>query len=65
MEFHHEVCEVCKRSGKVVLCDSCVSVYHLHCLTPALKEVPPGTWFCPKCEVCWDIYVGYAILKSL
>ncbi|KXZ41347.1 hypothetical protein GPECTOR_529g524 [Gonium pectorale] len=43
-------CEVCAFPGdgrNMLLCDSCGTGWHLHCLTPLLKRVPGGTWTCP------------------
>ena len=36
------------RSGakKMLLCDGCDRGYHMHCLQPPLRRIPPGDWFC-------------------
>lgn len=47
---HDEVCEICKESGELLLCDTCNLVYHMSCLDPPLTAVPPGMWLCPKCK---------------
>ena len=57
------VCEVCRHPTseyvknvmdprKVLMCscDDCPREYCIGCLTPPLKEVPTGEWFCPQCE---------------
>ena len=49
---HDEVCEICRESGELLLCDTCNLVYHMSCLDPPLTAVPPGMWLCPKCKVC-------------
>jgi hypothetical protein len=36
--------------GKLLLCDTCEKVYHMHCLVPPLKKVPNGTWSCAGCH---------------
>ena len=35
----------------MLLCDGCDKGTHMYCLTPPLREVPQGDWFCPDCEV--------------
>merc|ERR1711990_712513 len=49
LDDHHSLCTNCGLGGDLLLCDEpgCPYVYHMHCLTPALKEVPEGDWFCP------------------
>jgi transposase InsO family protein len=46
-------CEVCRSQDEstnpLLLCDICDAAYHLHCLQPALTQVPAGNWICPKC----------------
>lgn len=45
-------CEVCTSSGNhadTLLCDGCDQSYHLYCLSPPLRAVPRGDWFCPMC----------------
>ena len=47
-----ELCEICQSGGdyaSMLLCDRCNCGFHLGCLTPPLKTVPPGEWFCPTC----------------
>ena len=51
-DYHEELCHICDDIGELILCDTCSFAYHLQCIN--LKEIPPGTWFCPKCEV--DIF---------
>jgi len=34
---------------KMLLCDKCDSGWHIFCLSPPLKEIPPGEWKCPMC----------------
>ncbi|KAI3919097.1 hypothetical protein MKW98_016650 [Papaver atlanticum] len=45
------VCVRCKFSGKLLCCDGkgCKKNYHLKCLDPPLKVVPPGDWYGPCC----------------
>ncbi|XP_010418373.1 PREDICTED: lysine-specific demethylase 5A-like isoform X1 [Camelina sativa] len=53
---HEEVvdqsCEQCK-SGKhgevMLLCDSCNKGWHIYCLSPPLKHIPLGNWYCLEC----------------
>ena len=48
---HMEFCRICKEGGELLCCDSCPSSYHLACCEPPLKDVPEGTWTCPRCAV--------------
>ncbi|EFA07691.2 hypothetical protein TcasGA2_TC030765 [Tribolium castaneum] len=46
-------CRICRRkndSENMLLCDGCNLGVHLYCLKPKLKSIPPGDWFCDKCE---------------
>ncbi|XP_046861318.1 PHD and RING finger domain-containing protein 1-like [Xenia sp. Carnegie-2017] len=47
-------CEVCgsrDNEDTMLLCDGCDKGYHLVCLTPPLRNIPIGDWFCPSCSV--------------
>ncbi|PNH03936.1 Condensin-2 complex subunit G2 [Tetrabaena socialis] len=47
------VCLGCRRSqpdDTMLLCDGCDAACHIHCLRPALPEVPETDWFCSACE---------------
>ncbi|XP_020527065.1 lysine-specific demethylase 5B isoform X1 [Amborella trichopoda] len=51
-ETMDQVCEQCKSGlhGEVMLlCDRCNRGWHLHCLSPPLKRIPPGDWYCFDC----------------
>nr|CAB3267239.1 ZF(Bbox/RING/PHD)-1 zinc finger protein [Phallusia mammillata] len=43
-------CAVCKNGGKLLCCDSCPKVYHLHCHIPAMDSEPKGFWQCSMCR---------------
>ena len=46
-------CVVCgsgEQDELLLLCDSCNCAYHTFCLTPRLRAVPRGDWFCPDCQ---------------
>ncbi|XP_062404085.1 PHD finger protein 21A isoform X2 [Sardina pilchardus] len=49
-DIHEDFCAVCRRSGQLLMCDTCSRVYHLPCLDPPLKHIPKGMWICPKCQ---------------
>ncbi|KAL1007035.1 hypothetical protein UPYG_G00081060 [Umbra pygmaea] len=49
-DIHEDFCTVCRRSGQLLMCDTCARVYHLDCLTPPLKTIPRGMWICPQCH---------------
>ncbi|KAJ4877103.1 transcription factor jumonji (jmjC) domain-containing protein [Raphanus sativus] len=47
-----QACEQCKsdKHGEVMLlCDSCNKGWHIYCLSPPLKHIPPGNWYCLDC----------------
>ncbi|XP_022928863.1 lysine-specific demethylase 5A isoform X1 [Cucurbita moschata] len=51
-EDNDQICEQCKSGlhGEVMLlCDRCDKGWHLYCLSPPLKQVPPGNWYCLDC----------------
>ncbi|KAM4721616.1 PHD finger protein 21A isoform 2-T2 [Rhinophrynus dorsalis] len=49
-DIHEDFCSVCRKSGQLLMCDTCSRVYHLDCLEPPLKTIPKGMWICPKCQ---------------
>ncbi|PSS11412.1 Lysine-specific demethylase [Actinidia chinensis var. chinensis] len=47
-----QICEQCRSGlhGEVMLlCDRCNKGWHIYCLSPPLKQVPPGNWYCLEC----------------
>ncbi|MBA0623905.1 hypothetical protein Godav_009340 [Gossypium davidsonii] len=45
-------CRFCgeKADGKdCLVCDSCEEMYHVACIEPALKVIPPKSWYCASC----------------
>ncbi|GLU05801.1 hypothetical protein SLE2022_228800 [Rubroshorea leprosula] len=49
---HDQICEQCESGlhGEVMLlCDRCNKGWHIYCLSPPLKQVPPGNWYCLEC----------------
>jgi hypothetical protein len=59
-----DVCEMCQSVGFLVVCDKCSSQYHPECVTPPLKDIPEGEWFCPKC-VCIYLHTSPTFLMPL
>ncbi len=43
------VCDGCGKGGKLIVCDSCESHYHLSCTSPPLSSIPEGLWSCAIC----------------
>ncbi|XP_061178155.1 tyrosine-protein kinase BAZ1B-like isoform X1 [Saccostrea echinata] len=46
-------CKICRKKGDdsaLLLCDDCNQAFHMHCLRPALFEIPKGDWLCPACD---------------
>ncbi|XP_022773312.1 PHD finger protein EHD3-like isoform X2 [Durio zibethinus] len=40
-----------KADGKnCLVCDSCEEMYHVACIEPAVKEIPPKSWYCSRCN---------------
>ncbi|XP_040380778.1 lysine-specific demethylase 5C isoform X2 [Oryza brachyantha] len=51
-EAMDQVCEQCNsglHGDVMLLCDRCDKGWHLYCLSPPLKSVPPGNWYCSEC----------------
>ncbi|KAI4315412.1 hypothetical protein L6164_028225 [Bauhinia variegata] len=51
-EKHDQICEQCRSGlhGEVMLlCDRCDKGWHMYCLSPPLKQIPPGNWYCFNC----------------
>uniref|UniRef100_A0A7N0VHE2 Uncharacterized protein n=2 Tax=Kalanchoe fedtschenkoi TaxID=63787 RepID=A0A7N0VHE2_KALFE len=49
---HDQLCQQCRSGlhGEVMLlCDRCDKGWHLYCLSPPLKRVPQGNWYCFEC----------------
>ncbi|KAK9121257.1 hypothetical protein Syun_018874 [Stephania yunnanensis] len=47
-----QICEQCNSGlhGEVMLlCDRCDRGWHIYCLSPPLKQVPNGNWYCLEC----------------
>ncbi|KAK2664046.1 hypothetical protein Ddye_002620 [Dipteronia dyeriana] len=64
-EHHDQMCEQCRSGlhGEVMLlCDRCNKGWHIYCLSPPLKQVPPGNWYCLDClnsdEDCFGFVPG-------
>ncbi|XP_021119933.1 PHD finger protein 21A isoform X8 [Heterocephalus glaber] len=49
-DIHEDFCSICRKSGQLLMCDTCSRVYHLDCLDPPLKTIPKGMWICPRCQ---------------
>eukprot|EP00794_Sanderia_malayensis_P000401 gene401-1035_t len=45
-----QVCNLCDREDRLLLCDECDNGYHLECLTPPLDHVPIEDWYCSRCD---------------
>ncbi|KAJ6391730.1 hypothetical protein OIU77_025655 [Salix suchowensis] len=52
--YVHTVCN-CRRCGEkadgrdCLVCDSCEQMYHVSCIVPAVREIPPKSWYCHNC----------------
>lgn len=46
---HCEICNLSDREDTMLLCDGCDQGYHMQCLSPALTEIPEGSWYCDNC----------------
>jgi hypothetical protein len=60
----NQACELCglvdvtRKTGPMLLCDSCDSGWHMKCFTPPIKTRPKGDWFCPNCPLAASKNVG-------
>lgn len=67
-ESYNQICEQC-RSGLhaevMLLCDRCNKGWHIYCLSPPLKRVPPGNWYCSECFNSEKDSFGFAPGKQL
>eukprot|EP00035_Acanthoeca_spectabilis_P001523 m.80808 g.80808 ORF g.80808 m.80808 type:complete len:538 (+) comp10939_c0_seq2:1603-3216(+) len=52
-ELNCSVCQCDDNEEFLLLCDSCNSGYHTHCLTPPLATVPDTEWYCDACAKWW------------
>uniref|UniRef100_A0A7S2WGC6 [Histone H3]-trimethyl-L-lysine(4) demethylase n=1 Tax=Mucochytrium quahogii TaxID=96639 RepID=A0A7S2WGC6_9STRA len=46
------MCQICLRADRpdcMLLCDECNFGYHSVCITPPLRQIPKGDWFCSVC----------------
>jgi hypothetical protein len=41
---HNDTCDVCSLGGELLCCSTCNLVFHLECVRPTLKELPPGMY---------------------
>jgi len=52
-EMEEICCELCDdklHDDRMLLCDECERGFHMDCLTPPLKEIPLGMWYCDDCQ---------------
>mmetsp|Transcript_2966 Transcript_2966/g.9079 ORF Transcript_2966/g.9079 Transcript_2966/m.9079 type:complete len:729 (+) Transcript_2966:263-2449(+) len=56
-------CSVGNYEAELLLCDACDSGWHLFCLVPPMKKLPPDDelWFCPNCDKRADKEFGFDI----
>ena len=60
-------CVICKRDinhDQILICDGCDKEYHMYCLTPKLKKVPEGHWYCPRCKTMKGKKKGKKVKES-
>ncbi|XP_043204988.1 bromodomain adjacent to zinc finger domain protein 1A-like [Amphibalanus amphitrite] len=46
-------CKLCRKRSdpeKMLLCDGCDKGFHMFCLTPKMKSIPKGDWYCSSCR---------------
>lgn len=54
---HNDTCDVCSLGGELLCCSTCNLVFHLECVRPALKELPPGMF--------WTIVLYWNVLYCI
>lgn len=37
--------------ANLLLCETCNAEYHTYCLSPPLRAVPAGDWYCAECKI--------------
>ncbi|CAI0476296.1 unnamed protein product [Linum tenue] len=47
--FEGEDLDLCKLFNAVKRFGGCNKGWHIHCLSPPLKQIPPGNWYCFEC----------------
>ncbi len=47
---HNDLCEVCNTGGELLCCATCNLVFHMGCVRPRLKVLPPDDWSCAYCD---------------
>ncbi|MCO5612680.1 hypothetical protein L7F22_066949 [Adiantum nelumboides] len=47
IDWHDDVCRVCRDGGELLMCDGCSSSFHSVCLH--LRSIPKGKWYCSEC----------------
>eukprot|EP01018_Ginkgo_biloba_P017439 Gb_06456 [translate_table: standard] len=48
------VCMLCKRipsESDIIVCSTCSTPWHTHCLNPPITALPTSEWFCPDCSL--------------
>ncbi|KAJ8963182.1 hypothetical protein NQ318_018647 [Aromia moschata] len=45
-----DLCKTCGSGGELIVCDKCVSYYHIECCEPPLRRVPRAPWLCSSCK---------------
>ena len=66
------VCKSADNEATLLLCDNeaegCQNEIHMGCLTPPLKVLPKGDFFCPDCAHCYtkggETYMGCSVCCS-
>ncbi|KAI5074170.1 hypothetical protein GOP47_0010131 [Adiantum capillus-veneris] len=48
IDWHDDICHVCRDGGELIMCDGCPSSFHTQCLH--LSSIPKGQWFCSECK---------------
>ncbi|PBL02905.1 hypothetical protein ARMGADRAFT_955558 [Armillaria gallica] len=48
-EAHCEICLQDDNGTSMLLCDGCDCGFHTFCLTPRVKSIPKGQWYCHAC----------------
>ncbi|CAH8360623.1 unnamed protein product, partial [Eruca vesicaria subsp. sativa] len=61
----YEQCKSDKHGEVMLLCDSCNKGWHIYCLSPPLKHIPPRNWYCLDCLNTDEDTFGFVPDKSL
>lgn len=49
-KISRDICNLCKKGGKLINCESCPRAFHRECLRLKQDEMPEADWNCQACR---------------